>query len=87
MQFYDDLIREWGQLSGVAIVPGPRQTCRVHFPDSQVTLQIDLDRNGERILLGTNLGILNPGPLSKKSFFNSIKRQLSLRSPTWCFSL
>jgi len=81
MQAYEDLIRDWGVLAGISIVPGPRQVCCVLFPEEHLTLHIDLDRSGEKLLLGCNLGILNPGVYRKKILVAALKSNSLSTSP------
>lgn len=73
MQAYEDLIRDWGRLSGISIVPGSRHSCSLLFPSDQMKVHLDLDKTAERLLIGCQLGVLNPGPYRDQIFYAALK--------------
>lgn len=61
MQPYEELISQLGELIGIPLKADERQACVIDFPMDQVSVQIDLDTQGDRLLVGCDLGALQPG--------------------------
>lgn len=57
---FEDLIQALGNEMGIQLRPDKRQSCRLVFPEN-IYIQIDLDSNADQILVGSELGVLNPG--------------------------
>ncbi|MCB1181012.1 MAG: CesT family type III secretion system chaperone [Chlamydiia bacterium] len=58
---FEDLIRELGEKIGTPLHVDPHQSCLLEFSPF-LHVQIDLDSSADKILLGTQLGNLLPGP-------------------------
>lgn|GEM_PF-1674967 len=81
MQPYEELIKQLGEVIGVPLEPDPRQSCCIFFPADDVTLQIDLDTQGDRILVGSELGTLPPGTQREQALRQAMKVNGLPRSP------
>ena len=68
MQPYEELIASLGELLGTALQPDSKQTCTIDFPNDNVIAQVDLDTRGDRVLVGSDLGDLMPGPHREQVF-------------------
>jgi hypothetical protein len=69
MNPFEDLIRELGQKIGLTIIPGNNQSCRLKV-SKELFVQIDLDANGDKILIGAELG-----PLVQGSYRDAVLKQ------------
>lgn len=72
MSLYADLITQLGSLMGISLHADARDTCRIEFTD-KVTLQIDLDEQGERLLVGSVLGQISSGTYRNQVFKQALK--------------
>lgn len=70
---FEDLIKELGQIMDLPLHPDNRQACVLFFSQDELRIQIDLDTNADRILIGTQLGRLNPGSYRKKILFQALR--------------
>jgi len=57
---FDSLLKEIGQLLNVELVPDRLNACRLKYPDG-LFLQLEANREGTTLLLGTKIGALPPG--------------------------
>lgn len=62
MNPFEDLIRELGAYMDIPLVSDQHQSCLLHFPQDDVSVQIELNTNADQILIGTQLGTLQAGP-------------------------
>lgn len=60
MSPFDYLIAELAKELEIPLTIDPHQSCRIEF-DSGLTLQIDLASTADRIVLGSDLGLVPPG--------------------------
>ncbi len=73
MNPFEDLIRELSSLLDVTLHPDSHQSCMIYFPPDEVSVQIDLDTNADKILIGSQLGRINPGPYREKMFLQAMR--------------
>lgn len=69
MQPFENLIRELGNVLGAPLHVDARQSCLLNFPAENIHVQIDLDSDPDRILIGTQLGQLLPGSYREQMLF------------------
>lgn len=65
MSPFEDLIRDLGTVLDVPLKVDSHQSCRLAFTDD-VAVQIDLDHQADRIVVGAELGALTPGTYREK---------------------
>ena len=70
MDAFEHLIHDLGVAMNLSLSVDSHQSCRLHFPNHDLFVQLDLEADGETLLLGTELGVLEPG-----SFLNSFLKQ------------
>ncbi len=68
LSHYEELLKELGGILGSNLAPDKNQSCLLHFPAQGINIQIDLDHDGEKLLIGTQVGIVPPGPYREKVF-------------------
>ncbi len=73
MQVYEDLIRSLGLEMQINLVSDSHQSCRIEYSEEQVTIQIDLDTTGDRLLIGTQLGEIPPGAYRHQVFVQALR--------------
>ncbi|MCH9610761.1 MAG: hypothetical protein S4CHLAM81_08080 [Chlamydiales bacterium] len=78
---YEQLIRELGELIGIQLQADGRQSCLIDFPNDGVAVQVDLDAQGDRLLIGCNLGDLAPGSHRELVFAQAMRVNALPRSP------
>jgi hypothetical protein len=81
MNLYENLVLEWGKKNRIPITFGNKEICRIQFIKDAVTMQIDLDPSGENIVLGCNLGSINPGPYRILIFKKALKTNGFCKTP------
>lgn len=79
MQIYESLLQEWGNSVGIPLTINNKQTCRIEFEEEGVTMQIDLDPQGDQLVFGCILGVINPGSY-RDSVFKAALRANGLSS-------
>lgn len=72
MNGFEQVINELGAKIGINLKPDHNQSCLIEIEG--VRVQIDLEAEGNEIILGTFLGKLNPGPFRTKIFIEALKR-------------
>lgn len=70
---FEDLIRGLGEMIGVSLHVDSHQACLIDFPNDGVQTQIDLDAQGDRILIGSELGNLGPGTYRESVFKRAMR--------------
>lgn len=66
MSAYEQLLKDLGNKMGMQLRPDANQSCRLQM--GEIFVQIDLDRDGEDLLLGSHLGTLPPGTYRDQIF-------------------
>lgn len=62
MDPFEDLMHQLSAYMGFSLHPDARQCCLIQLPEEHgMTIQIDLDTNADKILIGTELGSLQAG--------------------------
>ena len=63
MNPFEDIIKELGKAMGLTLRADNNQSCLINFPKDKFSVQIDLDTNADKIVVGSQLGgQLVPGP-------------------------
>lgn len=70
---FENLIQELGPLMGAPLHPDSHQSCLISFPEDDLSIQIDLDTNADKILVGTQLGRITPGSYREKIFLQAMR--------------
>lgn len=70
---FENLIQELGPLMGASLHPDSHQSCLIAFPEDDLSIQIDLDTNADKILIGTQLGRITPGSYRGKIFLQAMR--------------
>lgn len=73
MNPYEDLIHALGSLMGTTLNADQHQSCLIHYPDGQVSVQIDLDTNADQILIGSQLGEISVGAYREKVLLQAMR--------------
>lgn len=73
MNPFEDLIRDLGKMMNLQLAPDAHQSCLITFPQDEISVQIDLDTNAEKILVGTQLDLPPPGPYRNKIFVQALR--------------
>lgn len=63
---FEELLKELGNYLGITLQADSNQSCRLAFFDSTLFVQIDLTSGADQILVGCELGELQPGPYREK---------------------
>ncbi len=80
MNPFEHLIADLGKTMNLPLTPDEHLACRLKFSD-EITVQIDLDRSAEKILLGAELGKLTPGKYREQIFLQAMKVNGLLGTP------
>src|SRR5215211_4254779 len=78
---FEDLIQGLSFLMEVTLHVDSHQSCLLHFPLDEVAVQIDLDNNADRILLGAQLGRVTPGPYRLHIFTQAMRTNGTSTTP------
>lgn len=73
MALYEGLIKELGALIEVPLAAESKDTCRIEFEEDKVTVQVDLDGSGDRLLIGSVLGELTSGTYRNQVFKQALR--------------
>lgn len=74
------MIKEFGLKIGVDLRPDANQSCRLDF-GTAAFVQIDLDATADQILIGSNLGRLNPGPYREQVLKQALRANYMSKKP------
>ena|ERR1700733_12304948 len=81
MDPFENLIRELGILMDVELHPDSHQSCLITFTQDGVAIQIDLDTHADRLLIGTQLGRITPGPYRERIFLQALRTNGTSQTP------
>lgn len=81
MNPFEDLIRQLSASMNIVLHPDAHQSCLLSFEQDELSIQIDLDNNGDRILVGTQLGRITPGAYRERIFTEALKVNGSAQVP------
>ena len=73
MNPFEDLIHALGAVMDIPLRADNHQSCLITFKDDEVAVQIDLDTNGDRILIGSQLGRITPGVYRERLFIQALR--------------
>lgn len=73
MNPFEELIRELSAKMDITLHPDSHQSCLIAFPQDELTIQIDLDTDADRILVGSQLGRITPGPYRERIFVQALR--------------
>lgn len=77
---FETLIRELGSVMDLSLKPDSHESCRLAFSENLV-IQIDLGTNADQILIGCELGQINPSPYRDKIFITALKANGQAKKP------
>jgi hypothetical protein len=78
---FEELIRQLSFLMEVNLHPDSHQSCLISFPQDEISIQIDLDVNADKILIGTQLGRITPGAYRERIFTQALRANGLAHSP------
>jgi hypothetical protein len=78
---FEDLIHALSTQLKVTLRPDAHQACLIQFPHEKLAIQIDLDTNADRILVGTQLERLTPGPYRERIFTQAMRVNGTAKTP------
>lgn len=70
---FEDVIRELSMIMQVDLRPDSHQACLITFPEDELGVQIDLDTHADKIVVGTQLGRINPGSYREHIFRTAMR--------------
>lgn len=78
---FEELIHELSASMSISLHPDSHESCLITFPTEDLKIQIDLDTNADRILIGTQLGRITPGPYREKIFTQALRVNGTSQTP------
>jgi hypothetical protein len=69
---YSSLLQELGKLLKAELQPDANHSCLLQFPN-KLSVQIELDRSGNNLLIGCNLATVPPGRYRENVFREALK--------------
>ncbi|MEZ5314622.1 MAG: CesT family type III secretion system chaperone [Chlamydiales bacterium] len=81
MGVFEHLMQDLGKIIGLNLQLDANLSCCLTFPSDRLSIQIDLDPNGDQILIGTQLGEIFPGPYRERIFIQAMRMNGGSYSP------
>ncbi|MFC2049057.1 CesT family type III secretion system chaperone [Chlamydiota bacterium] len=81
MNPFEDLIRELGAVMDIPLHVDNHQACLLTFREDELAIQIDLDTNADRILIGSQLGRITPGVYRERVFTQALRANGTASTP------
>ena len=81
MNPFEDLMRQLSTRLEVPLQPDVHQAYRIHFPQEEITVQIDLDTDADKIIVGSQLGRITPGTYRERIFTQALRANGTSLSP------
>jgi hypothetical protein len=78
---FEALMRELGLIMDITLHPDAHQSCSIFFPQDDLRIQMDLNSDADQILVGTQLGRINPGPYRERIFLQALRVNGSSQTP------
>lgn len=78
---FEDLIRELSVAMNIDLHLDAHQSCRLEFLPEEIDIQVDLDTNADKILIGTELGRVSAGPYRERIFRQALHANGAVKSP------
>lgn len=69
---YEGMLEELGRVLGVALFPDQNYSCVVKMPN-KLEVHIEIDRKGDKMVLGAYLGQLPPGRYRELVFYEALR--------------
>lgn len=87
MSPFEQLLNDLGLKLNIHLHPDQHQTCRIQF-SRNLFVQIDLDADGDKILIGSDLGRVSPGIYQDRLFRATLQANGALSYPkgSLCYS-
>jgi hypothetical protein len=73
MNPFEMLIQDLGKSMEIPLRADSKQSCLITFPKESLSIQIDLDANADKIVVGSQLGRITPGIYREKIFIQAMK--------------
>lgn len=73
MNPFELLLRDLSSSLDISILPDTKQSCLLVFSPDDFSVQIDLDQDGERILIGSQLGTIPAGQYREQIFLQALR--------------
>jgi hypothetical protein len=70
---FEDLIQDLSRVMNIDLFLDAKQSCTLSFLPEELSVQIDLDPDGDRILIGTQLGRITPGSYRQHIFTQAMR--------------
>lgn len=77
---FEQIIRELGDRMGLNLKPDNHQSCNIVFEDG-ANIQIDLHSSADKVLMGSQLERLTPGPYRERIFTQALKVNGAAKMP------
>lgn len=81
MNPFEILIRDLGSVMALDLNADNHLSCRIFFSEEDPTIQIDLDTDADRILIGSELGNLSAGIYRERIFTQALLANGTAQSP------
>lgn len=81
MSPFEDLIQNLGTVMDIPLKADNHQSCLLTFLEDELAIQIDLDTNADRVLIGTQLGRITPGVYRERIFIQALRVNGTSPSP------
>lgn len=69
---YENLLQELGKILGISLTPDSNNSCLVRLKGG-IEVQLELDKQGDRLLMGTNLGSVPLGRYRENLFREALR--------------
>lgn len=86
MDKFEELLKELSPLIGTDLVPDKLSTCLLVFENS-AKIQLELDRSGDNLLIGSSLGEVPPGKYREQLLIEALKSNKAPHHGILAFSL
>ena len=71
---FEALLQELGHsLGDVKLLPDQNNSCLIQFPNDQISIQVEVDRSAQFLLLGCKLGTVSGGKYQENLFREALK--------------
>ena len=81
MNPFEDVIHELSMLMEIPLQADAHQSCLITFPQDEIGVQVDLDTNADRLVVGTQLGRITPGPYRERIFLQAMRANGTANTP------
>lgn len=78
---FEDLIQALSRVMDIPLRADNHQSCLITFHDDELAIQIDLDSQADRILVGSQLGRITPGIYRMRLFTEALRANGAASNP------